>query len=521
MRPFRGLTAVVLAGLLSTPAPVLASNHREAPITALDHKADITDLYAFVSYASGQAPGTPPSKVTLILAVDPLLEPANGPTLFPFDPGILYEIKVDNDHDAVADVTFQFRFSTDYQLPGVFTAAAGFEDGAFQPGTSNLVVPPRITDFGNPGLNQRQTYTVTMVRGRTSIALLPTDVAPLFAVPGNAGPRTMDYEALFAAGTRELSNGISVFAGTTDDAFWIDLGGAFDTANLRTLSSGVPGVLTAAEDAAAYNFAADTVAGYAVNTIALEVPIELLTSTGLREPATSPAAVIGVWGTTSRQQVTVRRPPRDAFAEGPWRQVQRVGNPLINELIVGIGSKDRFSMDEPKNDRRFASFFLDPPIVRIVEALYGGALAVPRAPRTDLLPLVTYAAPIAPAGTPAGPIADLLRLNTGVPATPPAGASRLGLIGGDAAGFPNGRRIFDDVTDVTLRVGVGGVLAAPFPGYAPGVNDRLGDGVNVDDQPYHAAFPYVGSAPDGRNRRHVDPGETGCGPDHTAVCALH
>jgi hypothetical protein len=521
MSRFRRPAAVVLAGLLSLPAPLFASNHREAPITALDHKADITDVYAFVSYASDQAPGTTPSKVTLILAVDPLLEPANGPTLFPFDPGILYEIKIDNDHDAVADVVFQFRFSTEYQLPGVYTAVAGIEGGAFQPGTSNLVVPPRITDFANPGLNQRQTYTVNMVRGNVATPLTADDASPFFAVPGNAGPRTMDYEALFQAGTYHLANGVSVFAGTTDDAFWIDLGGAFDTANLRTLSSGVPGVLTAAEDAAAYNFAADTVAGYAVNTIAIEVPIEMLTSTGLREPSASPAAVIGMWGATSRQRTTVRRSPRPALTEGPWRQVQRMGNSLINELIVGIGSKDRFSMDEPKNDRRFAHFFLDPPIVHIVEALYGGALSVPSPPRFDLLPLVTYAAPIAPSGTPAGPIADLLRLNTGVPATPPASASRLGLIGGDPAGYPNGRRVFDDVTDITLRVGVGGVLAAPFPGYTSGVNDRLGDGVNVDDQPYHAAFPYVGSAPDGRNRRHVDPGEAGCGPDRTAVCALN
>jgi len=185
---------------------------------------------------------------------------------------------------------------------------------------------------------------------------------------------------------------------------------------------------------------------------------------------------------------------------------------LINELVIGIGMKDRFSMDEPANDSQFASFFLDPPIVRIVEALYGGALAVPAAPRNDLLPLVTYAAPIGPAGTPAGPIADLLRLNTGVTPTPTLNASRLGLIGGDPAGYPNGRRVFDDVTDITLRVAVGGVLAAPFPGYAAGVNDRLGDGVNQDDQRYHRFFPYVGSCPSGRNRRHVDPGEPGGGP---------
>jgi hypothetical protein len=524
MRRYRGAAALALSGLLALPLPALASNHREAPITALDHKADITDLYAFVSYSPDQAPNTPPTKVTLVLAVDPLLEPANGPTLFPFDPGILYEIKVDNDHDAVADVTFQFRFSTEYQLPGVFTAVAGVGSGAFQPGTSNLVVPPRITDFDNPGLNQRQSYSVTMVRKerRREVTkhLTNEDGSPFYAVPGNAGPRTMDYEALFNAGTYQLDDGVSVFAGTTDDAFWIDLGGAFDTASFRTLGSTVPGVLTAAEDAAAYNFAADTVAGYAVNTIAIEVPIEWLTATGRRESPGSRHAVIGVWGTTSRQQVTVRRSPDPALSFDRFRQVQRMGNPLINELLVGIGSKDRFSMDQPKNDQQFASFFLDPPIVRIVEALYGGALKVPAAPRTDLLPLVTYAAPIAPSGTPAGPVADLLRLNTGVPATPPSSASRLGLIAGDPAGFPNGRRLFDDVTDITLRVGVGGVLAAPFPGFTPGVNDRLGDGVNVDDQAYHAAFPYVGSAPDGRNRRHVDPGETGCGPDGTAVCAL-
>jgi hypothetical protein len=509
------IPALALVAGLALPAPAPASNHREAPITALDHKADITDIYAFVSYTPDQMPNTPPSKVTLVLCVDPLLEPGNGPTLFPFDPQILYEIKVDNNQDAVADVIFQFRFKTQYQLPGVFTAVAGVGDaGAFDPNNpAVLVVPPRIESFDNPGLNQRQSYSLRMLRkGKPTKVLTSQDGTPFFAVPGNAGPRTMDYEKLFAAGTYALADGVSVFAGTTDDAFWIDLGAAFDTANFRTLGSGVPGVLTDAEDAAAQNFAADFVSGYAVNTIAIEVPIQMLTATGKLEPATSRFATLGIWGTTSRPAVTVRRSPLPAIASGSWRQVQRMGNPLINELLVGIGSKDRFSMDQPKRDSQFASFFLDPPIVKIVEALYGGALKVPAAPRNDLLPLVTYAPPIAATGTPAGPVADLLRINTGVPATPPAMASRLGLIGGDAAGFPNGRRLFDDVTDITLRVGVGGVLAAPFPGFVAGVNGKLGDGVNVDDAAYHAQFPYIGSAPDGRNRRHVDPGEPGGGP---------
>jgi hypothetical protein len=493
--------------LAVAPTLALAANHREAPITALDHKADITDVYAFRSYPAGPEP-----KVTLILGVDPLLEPANGPTLFPFDPDILYEIKVDNNNDARADVTFQFQFQTEFRAPGLFTAVAGFQDGANEPGGGGPVVPPQIDTFQSGGLNLRQTYTVTMVRNGGSTPILNAGGAPFFAVPGNAGPRTMDYQALFGLGTYALRNGMSVFAGTTDDAFWIDLGATFDTANFRTLGSGVPGVLTATEDAANQNFASDTVSGYAVNHIAIEVPVTMLTRTGAVEPANSTAATIGVWATTSRRGVTLRQSPFPSQSYGDWRQVQRMGNPLINELLVGIGSKDRFSMDQPRNDSQFANFFLDPVIARVVEALYGGALSIPDAPRNDLLPLVTYAAPIAAPGTPAGPIADLLRLNTGVAPTNPATASRLGLLAGDGAGFPNGRRVIDDVTDITLRVGVGGVLAAPFPGYNPEINGRLGDGVNVNDAPYLNAFPYVAFGPDGRNRRHLDPGEPGGGP---------
>jgi len=510
-----GLGAVAIPSALPISSNGAAiSNHREAPITGLDHKADISDMFVFRSYGPNQVPAEP--KVTFILCVDPLLEPGNGPTLFPFDPSILYEIKVDNNHDAEPDLSFQFRFSTEFQLPGVYTAVAGIgSTGAVEPGTNNLVVPPRITSFDNPGLNLRQTYTVDLVDLGTgaSTALINADGSPFFAVPGNAGDRTMDYEALFGAATYSLDSGISVFAGTTDDAFYIDLGATFDTANFRTLGSGIPGVLTQVEDDAAQNFASDTVSGFAVNSIAIEVPVELLTSTGMVEPASSPAATIGVHGTTSRRTVTVRRPPEAPFERGPWAQVQRFGNPLINELVIGIGSKDRFSMDVPANDRQFAAFFSNPPIVKIVEALYGGALAVPsEVPRRDLTPLFFYAAPIAPPGTPTGPIADLMRLNTGVPPTAPADISRLGAIAGDLGGYPNGRRLVDDVVDITLRVAVGGVLDPTFPGFTAGVNDKLGDGVNVNDAPLRDTFPYLASAPNGRNRRHVDPGEPGGGP---------
>jgi hypothetical protein len=169
-------------------------------------------------------------------------------------------------------------------------------------------------------------------------------------------------------------------------------------------------------------------------------------------------------------------------------------------------------MDHPRNDSQFASFFLDPALARVVNALTGGLVAIPTPPRVDLLPVVTYAPPIAATGTPAGPVADLLRLNTGVAPTPSTLINRLGILGGDPAGFPNGRRLQDDTVDLALRLVVGGVLAAPFPGFDAGIGGKLGDGVNVNDVAYRSSFPYLANAPSGRNRRHVDPGEPQCTP---------
>ncbi|MBL8234388.1 MAG: DUF4331 domain-containing protein [Bryobacterales bacterium] len=507
MKPWKKTLVVCMSYVLALPDMGSAANHREAPITAIDHKADITDVYAFRSYD-----GDPTPKVTLIMCVDPLLEPANGPTYFPFDPEILYEIKVDNNNDAVEDIVFQFRFNTEQRLPNLFTVYAGSGAGAVAPPNSPapvppgaLVVPPRINSFDSPGLGQRQSYTVTMVKDRRATPIRGDGT--FFAVPNNAGPRTMDYDALFTAGNFKAQDGVRVFAGTTDDAFWIDLGGAFDTLNLRSTVG--PGVLSAAQDASPVNVAADTVSGYAVNTIAIEVPVTMLTRTGRVEAANSTAATIGVWATTSRPRVTLRRAPLSQLTSGGFSQVQRMANPLINELLIGVGFKDRFSMDEPKNDSQFAQFFLDPSLARVVNALTAGALAIPAAPRTDLLPVVTYAPPIAAPGTPAGPVADLLRLNTGVNPTPVSSASRLGLLGGDPAGFPNGRRVFDDTVDIALRLVVGGVLAGP-PFSTSALNSRLGDGVNSNDVPYLTSFPYVGKGPSGRDRRHIDPGEPGC-----------
>ncbi len=519
-RPFGRSAVGVVAVVCALSLQVTASNHREAPITALDHKADITDLYAFRSYGAGDA-----ARVTLILCVDPLLDPANGPNWFPFDDEILYEIKIDNNNDAREDITLQFRFETEQRLPSLFQVYAGVGgSGASAPANSpapvppgTLIVPPQITSFDSPGLGQRQRYSVRAFGGNREFDLRAVDGRALYAVPTNVGPRTMDYTALFSQGVHDLPGGIKVFAGTTDDPFWIDLGAAFDTFNLR--STVAPGALSPAQDAALENFAPDTVSGYAVNTIAIELPVALLTRTGQVEPATSPAATIGVWATTSRPRVSVRQSNRGVpDRSGLFRQVQRIGNPLINELIIGTGSKDRFSMDEPANDAQFVGFFADPTLPRVLNALTGGVLAIPAPPRFDLRPLVQYVPPIAAAGTSPGPLADLLRLNTGVPPTPLASASRLAVLAGDNAGFPNGRRVFDDVVDIALRVVAGGVLAAPFPGYNANVNARLGDGVNVNDAPYQASFPYVAHSPSGRDRRHIDPTEPGCTAGGGAPC---
>ena len=486
----------VLAILPFASAPAFASSHREAPITALDQKADITDWYAFVDPQH-------PDRAVMILNIDPFLEPSNGPNYFPFDPGILYEMKVDNNHDGIPDITFQFRFKTDIQLPDVFTGFVG-----------NLAGIPPITALegpGSEGLNLRQSYTVTMVMGKQK-----TDLAygqTLYAVPTNVGPRTMpNYSALRAQGVYNLPNNVSVFAGTVADPFFVDLGAAFDSLNFRQAAGG--GVLSVAADSDDQNnYAPNTLAGFNVNTIVLEVPITMLTVDGKTHPVGDKNAVIGTYGTTSRQRISVLR--RTYFhEESQWAQVQRLGNPLINELIIGTGSKDRFSMDDPANDVQFSSFFLNPLLATIFGSI---GIPVPPAPRLDLLPLVQYQAPICPGCTSAdaGPVADLLRLNTGIPPTPFANAKRLGFLAGDTSGFPNGRRPNDDVIDIAARV-VGGILV---DGTKYGT--RIGDGVNAPSTPSLTAFPFLAPAYSGRDSVHLGPGQPGCANQPNGVCPVN
>jgi hypothetical protein len=369
------------------------------------------------------------------------------------------------------------------------------------------VIPPAITALDGPGsagLNFRQTYTVTVIEGfgenqtRTDL----TDGRKLFAVPSNVGSRTMpNYTALARQGIYNIDRGMRVFAGTVDDPFYIDLGGTFDSLNLRgRFPSGIAGVLLPPQDRDdRTNIAPDSVAGYNVNTIAIEVPITWLVRGGQRVPASDPRATIGTWATTSRPRVSVRRSDGEMAgvpADAEYRQIQRMGHPLINEVIIGTGSKDTFSMSDPKDDSQFANFALDPVLARALNAVYG--IPVPNAPRTDLLLLVQYLPPIAAADTPKGPVADMLRLNTAIPPTPAASRSRLGVLGGDFAGWPNGRRVSDDVTDIALRAVAGVLAGAAFSAFP---HNAIGDGVNANDVPYQETFPYVGFAQSGLIQR--------------------
>ena len=542
MKDVRAGLSLVMATLLVAPASVFGASHREAPITALDRAADITDYYSFVSYED-------PSKVVFIMSVDPLLEPSNGPNYFPFDPGIVYRINIDNTFDAVEDVSFEFRFNTVYNAPGVFTGYVGALTGVNAPANAPFsnpgkpgqaaatagspVVPPMITSLsgaGAAGLNLQQTYTVTMVRGSGATAtrtVLGTNQT-LTAVPTYVGIRTMgtpaQYQALAKSGiysisippsiTGQVAQSMRVFAGTTDDPFYIDLGAAFDSLNFRpgaffgggTSAAGIPlPVLLPTQDANdTQNFAPDAVSGFNVNTIAIEVPIAMITNAG--QP------VVGSWATTSRLRTQVRPAVAGAPAAQPgdFTQVQRMANPLINELIIGTGSKDAWSTSAPSQDIQFASFALDPLLARVLNAVFG--LNVPDPPRTDLLPLVAYGPPIAARGaapaalTAANPFADLLRLNTSISATPLASRRRLGFIVGDNAGFPNGRRITDDVTDIALRVVAGALCAGCTSAgvtFNPALVPALGDGVNANDVVTQEVFPYMAFAHSGRQARHA------------------
>jgi hypothetical protein len=498
--PMRLKFIALLLSLVAAPIPSHAASHREAPLIAQDPAADITDVYAFVNYDD-------PEKVTFIMNVIPSQEPGSGPNYFFFDDNVLYAIHLDLNRDGVAeDLTFEFRFKTELRNA---LAGAGLASPVANVGKPFLPGITALDGDGSAGLGIRQSYTVSLVKkgsGPDRTELKATDQKPLFAVPSNQGPATMpDYEALAAQGVRALEGGIRVFAGQRDETFYIDLGAVFDgPLNLRRSP-----ILEASEDANDnLNFGAfDTFSGFNVNSIAIEVPKSLVT------PKTG--TVIGLYASTSRPRVTVLRNPNRGKDESgeeerggkDFTQVARMGNPLVNELIIRFGDKDRWNATNPEDEQQFIEDYRNPTLATVLSLL---GVPVPPTPRNDLIAaLLQYP----PNGT-AGKISELLRLDLSVPPTPADKQRRITVFAGDNAGWPNGRRPNDDVTDIALRV-VSGVLV-PNNGGTFG-NPRLGDGVNfnicapgsgVTVNGIATNFPFLPTPHDGRNRRHIDPGES-------------
>jgi hypothetical protein len=484
-------TALILAvltvvlGLVGVGAASAAS-HREAPLISLDPEADITDTFFFRSYEAGKA-----DRVDLIMNVIPGEEPSSGPNYFNFDPSVTYAFNVDNDMDGVAeDVRFEFKFRT--EIRGV--AASLKLPLSYVGGITG--VPP-ITSLGGPGsegLGLRQRYTVTMFRGTEKKGTVLAD--DLIAVPSNVGPRTMpSYDSLAAQGTYTLSGGnVRVFAGQREDPFYIDLGAVFDSLNLRRF----PPIETAAEDANdnVNPFGVDMLSGFNVNTIALEVPASLLTADGAGAGATT-TPKLGLYAETDRPRVTVRGQDRPQDERGDKvgkrdnkvAQVQRLANPLVNELIIGTVDKDVWNALDPEDEARFEDYYLNPRAALALQLATGVPAAT--SGRTDLRDLLLkYQASDKQ-------LSELLRLNVNVGPTPLAAQRRLGPLAtpADPAAWPNGRRPKDDVTDVAVRV-VGG------PNY---IAARAADGVNTDDKALPSSFPFLASPHDGRNRVHDNP----------------
>jgi hypothetical protein len=488
------LALIALFVLNPNPNTSLASSHREAPLIVADPLADNTDTYAFRSTESGRN-----GFVTLIANWIPFQEPSGGPHFYKFDDTVLYEIYVDNTGDGVEDVTYQFRFNTKFTNPDSILGMAAPNQAVAGAGG----VEPLITSLNDPDYNEPQTYSVTRIdrRGKEVIA------KDLIVPPNNIGERTTpNYEnALGQPAVYSLPNGGKVFAGQRDEGFYIDVGGVFDTLKLKSIGA-TDGI--------------DSTAGFNVSTIAIEVPIQELTRTGaVPDGPTASDAVIGVWATSSRQKITVLRPNPsekhdEALNAGPFQQVSRLGSPLVNELIIPLKLKDSFNRTTPEGDSQFAPFVTNPQLAQLLSAVFG--ITVPAAPRNDLVAIFATGIPVNSVTGPNfttflsdGRPHEMLRLNVAI--APSSNPSRLGLLGGDVAGFPNGRRVFDDVVDIALRAVAGGTPFTPATNISP--NNTLGDGVANNDVPFLTRFPYLG-VPQSGNRT------TGAPHDHHTINAL-
>jgi putative cell wall-binding protein len=449
-----GLSGVALLG----PATGSASSHREAPYTAGDPRIDNTDVYAFVSPDKADS-------VTLVANFYPFQEPDGGPNFYRFDDEAQYNVNIDNNGDALADVVYRWTFDSTYRNPDTFLYNVG-----------------QVTTLDDPDLNFRQTYDLQVINAGVATTLL--DNAPV--APSNVGPASMpNYAALRNEAVRSIGAqgvGGQGFAGQADDPFFLDLR-IFDLLYGGNLSE----------------VGNDTLNGRNVQSLALQVPKTVLAQAG--NATNNP--VIGVWSTTERRQTRVLNAAGNGVTPGPntsvdtaatesgdFVQVSRLGNPLVNEVVIPVKDKDRFNNSTPDRDAQFLPYVQDPEVPRLIESIYkikapDTDAATAGTQRSDLISVfltgvkdvnnldvnqgVTTSAP-----------AEYLRLNMGV--APTARPNRLGVIAGDNAGFPNGRRLSDDVVDIALQVLEGELVGTP--------ND-LGDAVSSNDLPFSGTFPYV------------------------------
>ena len=445
------------------------SSHREAPEISKDPVADNTDTYAFVSPDQ-------PDTVTMISNYVPLEEPPGGPNFFEFGDDVLYEIKVDNDGDGLAEITYQFRFQTQTRNPNTFLYNTG-----------------QITSIDSPNWNRPQFYSVTKVNASGHSTVLGTNLA---CPPCNIGPRsTPNYSTLAGGAVHKLASGEVVFAGQRAEGFYVDLGSIFDLADLRPFqnlhlipSPAAPGV--------------NGTQGLNVHTIAIQVPKKQLTRDGSNPTNEADSrSVIGVWASASRQKASMFDGQGNITATGPWVQVSRLANPLINEVIIPLGKKNYWNSQQPVNDSQFVQYYAHPELAALLPVLYPGVfpnLAAYSKVRADLEAILLT-------GIPSGIItgfqnftgktqADLLRLNMAI--APTKNPNILGVIGGDLAGFPNGRRVFDDTVTIEIRAIAGVTIPLVDPSFKPDGAASLVSDFSPPHIPkgvsYQSHFPYLG-----------------------------
>ena len=446
MRKLLLAAAAMLACAIVVPL-ALSSSHREAPGIALDPSADNTDTYAWTATDARGA---------LTIAADwiPGEVPANGPNFHSFDDRARYYIHVDNTGDGRPDVSYRFSFRTKVRNKNSF-----------------LYALPGANGFADPKLNVIQRYSIVRERHRYrhghDRVSEKTIARGLPVAPPNIGPKTFpSYDNFVNAAIRSLHDGTKLFVGQRDDPFFVDLGATFDGINLRK-ATGNQGE------------GKDDLSGYNVHSIVMQLPERLVTRNG--KAVSGPDAdnaVVGVWSTTERRRLQVSG---GRGGHGGWVQVSRLGNPLVNEVIIPLGKKDQFNRTTPDRDATlYGKYVVKPELAAVMNALFG--VGAPEDDRTDIVQAVLQGIPglNQHKGIKGPPAVDTIKVNLG---TPPAGMeNRFGVIGGDTAGYPNGRRLADDVVDIDLQV---------VAGFLKGNKVPLGDGVDRNDKPFLATFPYL------------------------------